>query len=142
MVIAMMSIIAAIALPRMSSANLNYRLKASANRIIQDFDLAKKQAQAISQDVVITFDLTNHLYEISNLPALNDSTKIYRVELNHYPYNTKIEQVITTDTTTIVTINALGMLDQDATITIYDGSTKRIILFDVATNSATDISTW
>ena len=140
MVIAMMSIIAAIAMPRMSGANVNYRLKSAANRIVLDFELAKKQAQAISQDVVITFDTTSHTYRISNLPSLNDPTKEYFVELNHFPYNSKIRSVTSDDNSAVIKINGLGMINQNAKIILVVGNTARTVIFNADSNSVTEVS--
>ncbi len=142
MVISILGITAAIALPRFSHANANYRLKAAANRVIQDFNLAIKQSQSISQNVTILFNKNNHSYQITNLPSLNDPTKTYQVELKHHPYQVKIRAVIMTAGGNSLLINPMEQLRKSGTITLQYGNKTRSISFDADTNLATDTSTW
>ncbi len=102
-VVVIIGIISAVALPRFSSAARNQRLDKAADRLIADLELAKSRARAASRDVTVTFNVTNSSYQV---PAIAGDART--VELDETPYETKISSADFTGDA-FVTFNAYGV---------------------------------
>ena len=87
-VVVIIGIISAVALPRFSSAARNQRLDKAADRLIADLELAKSRARAASQDVTVNFSVPDDSYQ---LPAVAGDART--VELDEAPYQVKIDSV-------------------------------------------------
>jgi prepilin-type N-terminal cleavage/methylation domain-containing protein len=89
-VLAVISLIAGLAIPRYSSAALRFRLKAAAHRVAADVSQARSAARARSAPVTITFKPgVNGYYEIADLRHL-DRNEVYRNNLAEDPYRVRL----------------------------------------------------
>lgn len=85
LVLAIISVIAGMALPRYASASARYRVKAAAHRVAADLKLARATARARSSAAVVSFTGTNPAYY--DIPVLkNADGSGYRATLSADPY--------------------------------------------------------
>lgn len=86
MVLTIISIAAAIAVPRFARAINRRNADSAARRLVQDLALARQHARVTSNDIKITFrDLPG--YEMDNVPDPNNPNESYSVNLKGAPYN-------------------------------------------------------
>ena len=64
LVVVIIGVISAVALPRFSQAARSQRLDKAADRVVADLELAKSRARAASQDVTVTFNEADACYKI------------------------------------------------------------------------------
>ncbi|MCW5765399.1 MAG: GspH/FimT family pseudopilin [Phycisphaeraceae bacterium] len=83
-VIVVIGIISAVALPRFGGSNADARLRAASLRIERDLALARQHAIATSAPVTVTF--TAGGYSIPALPALERRASGYAVSLRESPF--------------------------------------------------------
>ena len=85
-VVSLMTIIAAMAVPRYASSVGRYRADAAARRIAADLGLARAKARANSSPRSVTFNAAAGTYTISGVRHLDRSTEPYTVNLTDAPY--------------------------------------------------------
>ena len=90
-VLSIMGVIAAIAVPRYARSVASYRAEAAARRVGADLMIAKAKAKAASSPRTVTFNTTAGTYTISGLRHLDKSTAPYTVDLRGAPYYATIE---------------------------------------------------
>jgi len=86
MVLTIISLAAAIAVPRFTHAVNRRTADSAARRIVQDLALARQHARVTSSDISVNFRNTPG-YEIKNLPDPNNPNESYTVDLKGAPYN-------------------------------------------------------
>jgi len=87
LILATVAVIAAVAIPRYTSAVQHYQLDSAARQIAADIALAKARANFGSTAVTITFNPSNNSYQIVGMPALNGASGWYTVNLAADPYH-------------------------------------------------------
>jgi prepilin-type N-terminal cleavage/methylation domain-containing protein len=90
-VLSLMGILTAIAVPRYARSIASYRAEAAARRVGADLMLAKAKARAASSPRTVTFNASAGTYTISGLRHLDNSTAPYTVDLRAAPYHATIE---------------------------------------------------
>lgn len=85
MVIVIISVLGALAIPRFSQAAERQRLEASADRVMADFALAQDRARAASQSVTILFEPDLGTYTFNAVGGDANT-----VNLGQSPYGVKI----------------------------------------------------
>lgn len=121
LVIAIVSVIGAVAIPRFAQATSNHRLEAAADRLIADLQLARTRARVASQEVVVSFDLADHQYSLTG--AGGDKVG---VDLSEAPYEVKIARIVLRSGNSI-TFNAFGVPQQTGVIFLTDGSNTQAV---------------
>ena len=132
MALAIMGILAAIAVPRMTGSIARQRAQTAANRIASDIELARSAAMASSSSRKVVFSPAKEAYV---LPALSNpldrSPAPYVIYLSSAPYSAKIaavsfgddtgltySPVFQTDRVGEVAFNGFGMPDTAGWITV------------------------
>lgn len=85
MVLVIVSVLAALAMPRFTQAAQRQGLDAAAQRVVADFSLARERARAASQSVTLDFDLDQSAYTFNAVGG--DANTVY---LGQSPYGVKI----------------------------------------------------
>lgn len=90
MVLAIIVVLAAIAIPKYAAALSRYRVEAAARRIATDVEYAIARARTTGTDGKITFDEASDAYTVDGAPGLSDPSQPYEVKLAEAPYHTEI----------------------------------------------------
>src|SRR5438309_1107131 len=85
-VLLIIGIIGAVAVPGYSAATSNYRADAASRRIAADLALAQATARATSLSQTITFNSSANSYQVSGLRSLDNPAATYAVNLGAEPY--------------------------------------------------------
>lgn len=135
MVVAVISVVAAIAVPRFSGAIARRRLESASTRIVQDIALARQHARLISGDVKISFTKKQAMYSIDKLPDPNAPGSMYSVDLHDAPYHVT-GWAAKFDVNEDVTFDMYGTPNKGGSILIRIGGESKTINIDVDTGKA------
>jgi type II secretion system protein H len=129
LVIAIIAVVSAIAIPRYGNSLSTYRVSLAAKRIAADLQMAQARARMLSASRTVTFGNSSK-YRIAGERDLRDSTTVYTVTLGDQPYCTTISsaQFGATAGTSSITFNGFGMPDNAGTITLSCGKATKTIL--------------
>lgn len=89
-VVAITGMLAAVAVPRVSSAIANHHLDNAARRIMTDVAYAQRRARIGSVEQEIVFDPERDAYSLPGITHLDRSTGTYAVDLAGEPYGAEI----------------------------------------------------
>jgi prepilin-type N-terminal cleavage/methylation domain-containing protein len=129
LVLGIIAILAAIALPRYSSAQNRYQADYAALRIVADLNLARIKAQTTSKPKTVRFDTASGTYTIMGVKDLDHPGTEYVVELSGDPYRATIVSAgFGTDDE--VTFNIHGEPDSGGAVIIRVGNTQRKVSLD------------
>lgn len=92
MVVAIMGIMAALAIPRFAAASASRRLDGATQRLLADLRHAQQHALATSADVQVVFDADTETYVV-NAPSPVTGATSYSVRLSDPPARVTIESV-------------------------------------------------
>ena len=90
MVLMIVGIVAAIALPRYFNAIARYRMQAAALRVVADLQLARASARTQGEARTVTFDLSGGALTVSNITPLNRPDAVYRTDFSAEPYRVSL----------------------------------------------------
>ena len=132
MVLAIVGITTAIAVPRYMSSIQNYRLNASAQRIVTDLSFARSQAKSTSSSRTFQVSVVDDAYLISEENQIDQAADTYRVDLKLAPYHTSIKSIDLGGDAQLV-FNGFGDPDANGAIIINTLQGKKAILIDSVT---------
>ncbi len=136
MILLIIGIIAAIAMPRLATGQSRYLVDSAARRITADLDRARTQAVASSRSVSIVFDVAASSYNIAGLEALDRRARNTVVQLSQEPYKARFAQV-NFDGSTTLTWDGFGTASASGSITVSVGTDQRLITIDQSTSVIT-----
>ena len=136
MVVVIVSIVGAIALPRYGNAVAQYRLDAAAKRIVADIDYARALAMSTSQSRSIIFSPAYQTYSIANVTSLDNRSTTYTVNLNAEPYKSSLVSATFGGSSTI-TFDPYGTPSSGGTVVVRTPTTQKTITIDATTGKAT-----
>src|SRR3954468_11432906 len=90
LVIAIIAVVSAMALPRYANSLHRYRATMAAKRIAGDLQLAQARARSLSASRTVTFTLSSSSYQLVGETSTVSSTATYTVLLNDLPYRAAI----------------------------------------------------
>lgn len=128
LVLAIITLVGAMAAPRWAGSVNRARVTAAVQRITADLRAASAQARATSTPVTVTFSTAKADYTISNARTLDRRVAPYAVELDEPPYVVRLASA-DFGGGTVVTFNACGEADLDGSIVLSAGSFQRTIKF-------------
>lgn len=118
LVILIVGVIAAIAMPRFAQASARQQLEAAARRVEADLNQARIRARAASRSVTVTFDVNRNLYQFNN-----EGGEATIVELGMSPYNVSIANADFSGNAKAY-FNGYGLPASGGTVTLSSGSGK------------------
>lgn len=133
-VLAIIGLVAAMAVPRFANATVRSRVDAAAKRIAADLELARTYAIHSSTPQTVTFK--GNFYVISSIRDLDHPTSSYKVDLSSDPYQVNI-RLVDFGGDSEVTFDIYGNADSSGTVVIRDARYERTIQFDADTGQAT-----
>jgi prepilin-type N-terminal cleavage/methylation domain-containing protein len=89
-VITIMGILAAVAVPRFANALARQRRDQAVNRISTDLEYARRRAVQTSTPITVVFDVANDRYTLQDVPDIDRPGKDYTVDLSVEPYSVHI----------------------------------------------------
>ena len=134
-VLAITTIVAAIAVPRMGHATTRYQADYAAKKVAADLDAARGNARLRGLTQTVTFNLAKSEYIVSKADAGGTSVSEYTVSLGQSPYGAKITAA-NFGGTSVATFTGYGEAVAGGTVTIRIGSTTRTITLDDASGKA------
>lgn len=142
MILATVAIIAAVAVPRYTSAVQHYQLDSAARQIAADIALAKSRANFGSTAVIISFSPSNSSYQIVGMPALNGATGWYTVNLAADPYRVTLVGATfgngaTSTSGSQLTFDGYGTPVTGGSVVIGNGTSRRTITVDASSGNIT-----
>jgi prepilin-type N-terminal cleavage/methylation domain-containing protein len=135
-VIAVISIIGAIVVPRYGRGLARYGADAAAARIASDIGQTAALARAASQSREIRFRPTQGEYAVTGARSLTDNASAYVVDLRVSEYGVYMEMADCGGDTTLV-FDGFGAADSAATLVIHRGDEARRIDLDAVSGRVT-----
>ena len=132
LVLAIIGIATAIAVPRYMGSIQNYRLNASARRMVTDLEFARSQAKATSSSRTFQVVVVDDAYLIGEETQIDRASDTYRVDLKLAPYHTAIKSIDLGGDAELV-FNGFGEPDSNGVIIINTLQGKKAILIDSVT---------
>ncbi|MEX2670994.1 MAG: prepilin-type N-terminal cleavage/methylation domain-containing protein [Phycisphaeraceae bacterium] len=136
MVVAIISVVAAVAVPRFSGAERRYRVESAAGRVAADLAYVARTARARASSQAVDFALASDSYASSARPLDEGPDEPYVVRLDRAPYRATLVAVDLDGTTGLI-FDGYGMPDRSGTITVGVGDSLRTITVDAETGSVT-----
>lgn len=121
LVMLIIAVLSAIALPRFAQANARQQLDASADRLVSDLQLAQSRARAASASVEVAFDLDQDRYTMD--AASGDAIT---VRLSETPYGVDILQATFADENRLI-FNGFGVPTEPGRIVLQSGIGQVVI---------------
>ena len=137
-VLAVVSILSAIAIPRYGSLIINYRIDAAANRIISDLSIAQSQARCKSAPQPVVFTAATNSYQLSGLVSQDSTSRQYIIKLTDDPYQVDLVSAAfgSAFSSSTITFDIYGRPDNGGTITLRCGTRTTTVTVDAATGKA------
>ena len=128
-VITILSIVAALAAPRVAGFTTQQSLEAAARRIATDLDFARRNARNGSAARTVSFDPITNRYEMAGVSDPNRPAQDYTVDLSLDPYRAAI---VSADFggASAITFDGFGTPDSGGTVVVQVGSQQRTVTFD------------
>lgn len=127
-VMLVITLLSSLALPLFANSGARHRVEAASNRLVTDFNLARRHARVTSSDVSVTFEPTGSSYTLSGLADLEHPDSAYRVVLADEPYGVTIATVNFGGDQTVI-FNGHGIPDTGGSVQVRSaGFTARVTL--------------
>lgn len=131
-VLVIVAMLGAMAVPRYVQAVARNRLDAAANRLVADLTLARRRAIAQSRSQKVGFDVSTESYNFAGIADFAHPDGTYTVSLAAEPYLANIESADCGGDATLI-FNGFGYPDSAATIQLVVGNEKRSVVVDATT---------
>ena len=135
MVLTIISILAAIAVPRYANSLARYRADAAANRIVADMAYARQLARSSSAKVTVQFKVISNRVHLNGVPSLNDPAVFWKIELNDAPYRANLVSANFGGDMGVI-FNGYGDPDSGGLAVLTVGSETRTVVLNPDTGKA------
>ena len=135
-VLLIMSIVGAAALPTFFRSLEQQRLESAARRIKQDLEQVRQTARTLSKSETLTFTSAS-VYSLSaDVQGLDHAIQTYSVNLAASPYNVTTVSTTSLGSPAKVTFDGYGATTASGTIVLQIGSYSRTVTIDPSTGLA------
>jgi len=134
MVMAIISVLAAIAVPRYAGALSRYRADAAAQRLVADLGYARERARTTSTSVVVSFQDSEKRVQLVGVPSLDNPEVEWTTDLSARPYRT--DTMADNFSGHKVTFDGYGTPDATGKIVIIVGGESRTVRLDTNSGKA------
>ena len=125
-VLAILGMMSAMALPRYAQFAANQKVEAAARRISADLEHARRRANAKSAAQTITFDLAAHTYSLPQAVNPDHPSQPYLVRLGVEPYGARIVSAAFGGDATLI-YDGYGSPDSGGSVVVAVGSRQKTI---------------
>lgn len=134
LVVAIMAVLAALAVPRWAGAAARYRLELAAERLERDLRMARDLARGRGVSVTVVFSGKGMAYEIAGLADPERRGTAYAVRLVDEPYGlTKVEWSF--GGASVIAFDGLGVPSASGTIRLRNGWGDRVVEVEAKTGA-------
>jgi len=133
-VLVIVTIVAAIAMPRYHDAAVRYQAEMAARRIAADLHMVRADARATGQARTVHFHAANHRYSVQGIAPWHDASQPYVVDLVEPPYKATLHKIDLHNNQ--VTFNAYGLPEEGGSIAVQSGKYVRTVKLDPDTGLA------
>lgn len=130
LVIAIIGVLSAIALPRFNGTMARNRLQSAAQRVAADLNLAQRQARLSSGRRKVVFLPTTNAYRVPGVAHPFHPTLTYEVQLDEEPYGVQIAAV-DFDGDAEVIFNGFGEPDSGGTVVLASGGYQMTVVLNM-----------
>lgn len=138
-VIAIVCIIAAIAMPRYAEASGRYRIEAATRRLMSDIAFTQARARARSLSQSMTFYVGSGRFQFVSLSDPDRPTTTYTVDLGLDPYRSQIRSASFGASGTTLTFNGFGVPTRGGSVVLEAGGLSKTIAVDADTGNASGL---
>jgi prepilin-type N-terminal cleavage/methylation domain-containing protein len=135
-VIAIMGVISAMAIPRYADSIARYRAEMGAKRIAADLEFASSQARQLGRPVVVEFNSVGSRYTLIGVKSLNNSGVDYSVNIADAPYLASLNAA-SFGSGGSVTFDIYGRASAAGSITIRSGTFVKTTTLNQSSGKAT-----
>jgi prepilin-type N-terminal cleavage/methylation domain-containing protein len=135
-VMAIIGILAAVAIPQFASAAVRQRADAAARRVVADLTLARRHAEQSGAGQTVVFDPAAESYRLLGYGDLDRPGSEYAVDLSEEPYLTGIVSADFGGNLHVI-FDGYGLPDNGGTVVLRIGSEVRTVTLDAETGEAT-----
>lgn len=135
LVLGILTVLAAIGIPRYGASAARYRADLIARRLVADLRLARGHAQATSASQSVEFDVDLNQYTLPNLDPLDPHQADYTVKPAAQPYNATLTAAVF-GSDAIVIFNGWGIPDNGGSVTFQCAAEERTVVLDSLTGEA------
>lgn len=138
LVVAIISVLGAIAVPRYLAAPSRYCAAAAGQRIVADLMLAQMVAKTSSAGQAVSFNVASNNYQLTGYagPLGGPVQSNYTISLAADPYKATLVSA-NFNTTAQVTFDRFGQPDNGGTVVVQCGSLQKTITVDANTGKVT-----
>jgi prepilin-type N-terminal cleavage/methylation domain-containing protein len=135
LVLTIISILAAVAVPRYAGALSRYRADAAARRVVADLSYARQAARSSSTSVTVMFKTLQDRIEMESVQDLDDSSSAWVTDLGGRPFRADL---VSADFSGIkkVVYDGYGQPDSGGFVVLAVGSETRTVVVDPDTEKA------
>jgi prepilin-type N-terminal cleavage/methylation domain-containing protein len=135
LVMAIITVLTAMAVPRYTAAQQHYRADAATQRLVADLAMARSRANSTSTTVTVVFNVASSQYQMPGVPDLKHSTATYTVLLGGEPYKATLVSANFASTSQ-VTFDGYGVPNCGGTVVVRAGGFQRTITLDANSGKA------
>jgi prepilin-type N-terminal cleavage/methylation domain-containing protein len=135
LVMAIITVLTAMAVPRYTAAQQHYRADAAAHRLVADLSMARSRANSTSAPQTVVFNVASSQYQMPGVPDLKHSTATYTVLLGGEPYKATIVSADFAGATQ-VTFDGYGVPNCGGTVVLLAGGFQRTVTLDANSGKA------
>jgi prepilin-type N-terminal cleavage/methylation domain-containing protein len=135
-VLAIIGLVAAIAVPRFGASVARFRAESAARRIVADLAMARATARQTSQGTTILFDLAADCVRIPSAKPMDHGAGQYEDHLGDTPYNADLVST-SFGGGNQVTFDGYGIPNAEGTIVVGAGDVQKTIFLSQCTGLAT-----
>jgi prepilin-type N-terminal cleavage/methylation domain-containing protein len=132
-VLVLVGIISAIAVPRYASSLDNYRASVAARKVAADLAMTQSSARAGSRAQTLAFVSSGQSYRVEGLAALDGVPDRYAVNLSEPPYSSRA--TVDFAGTLSVTFDGYGTPSSGGTVLLRSGQARRTVTLDAHTGA-------
>ncbi len=134
-VLVIMGIISAIAVPRYAKALARHRVDAAARRIVSDLSLAQRQAKTSGTTQTVIFDAGANTYRLVGVQHLDHAGREYEVLLAQEPYRTRLVSADFGGDAEIL-FDGYGVPDSGGTVVLQAGNYQQTVAVEAGSGRA------
>ncbi len=135
MVLTIISVLAAIGVPRYANSLARYRADAAARRVVVDLDYARQRARSSSAEVSVHFMFISNIVHLQGVPSQDDPAVDWMTQLGVEPYHADLVSANFAGRSKVV-FNGYGDPDSGGSAVLTVGSETRTIVLDPDTGKA------
>ena len=137
-VMTIIGVVGAIAVPRYTTFVGGQRADAAARRITTDLSYLQRRARTYSQSLTVSFDVGTDSYSVPGMRDPDHTDRDYVVLLSREPYEATIESADFGGDTDLV-FDGYGILDSGGTVIIRVGKHQRTITVEAGSSVTPDL---